>query len=130
MPLIGSNMHQRHASNGVVGPNDCNFGNDDILTAPQILTETTQEALELDCMGISSFARSAQTTVRSRHVGGSMAAFVDGSVHFITDFVNSGDPFAGNLSDKLPAPGRCVQQYVGVWQALNSANDGFVTGEF
>lgn len=129
MPLIGSNMHQRHGSNGTSSPNDCAFGNDDVLTGSLILENAGQSSLELECMGVSSFDRSAQTTSRSQHVGGVMTAFADGSVHFITDFVDTGEPFAGDLPDLLPEP-RCSDRYVGVWQALNSANDGFVTGEF
>lgn len=116
MPLIGSNMHQRHASNGILSPNDCSFGADDILTGPQILAETGEATLAGECMGVSSFARSAQSTVRSRHPGGAMSVFADGSVHFITDFIDTGAPVPQYV---------CQQENIGVWQALNSVNDGF-----
>ncbi len=114
MPLIGSNLHQRHASNGTLSPNDCSFGADDVLTTTQILASVDQATLAADCMGVSSFARSAQSTVRSQHEGGAMTVFVDGSVHLITDYIQTG----------LPVPQyECNPQNMGAWQRLNSAND-------
>ena len=123
MPLIGSNLHQRHASNFVFSPNDCNPGTDDIFQDPSktLLSEVGEETLLRECMGISSFTFSAQSTVRSRHPGGALCSFADGSVHFITDFVDSGEPVAQYV---------CEQENIGVWQALNSANDEFTVGEY
>lgn len=117
MPLIGSNMHQRHASNGVQSPNDCAFGGDDVLTGPQILSSVGENRLANECMGVSSFARSAQSTVRSQHTGGVNVVMADASVHFVTDYVQTG----------LPVPQyECNPDNIGVWQRLNSANDGMV----
>jgi prepilin-type N-terminal cleavage/methylation domain-containing protein/prepilin-type processing-associated H-X9-DG protein len=57
-----------------------------------------------------------QQTARSMHVGGANVCFVDGSVHFISDFIELGtDPSA---SGSAPADGN-----LGVWDKLNLSND-------
>jgi prepilin-type N-terminal cleavage/methylation domain-containing protein/prepilin-type processing-associated H-X9-DG protein len=52
-------------------------------------------------------ANDSQQTARSMHAGGVNVSFVDGSVHFISDFVET-----GTASDNL-----------GIWDKLNLSND-------
>jgi prepilin-type processing-associated H-X9-DG protein len=54
---------------------------------------------------------------RSRHPGGVFVAFCDGSVHFISDGINSHGP--NNLTDTF-----------GTWQRLAWINDGLNPGDY
>jgi prepilin-type processing-associated H-X9-DG protein len=71
----------------------------------------------------------ALMTASSYHPGGVQVAFCDGSVHFIADSVDAGDPNIGELSSPLLVdPGR-PQDYSGpslrgVWGALGSSAGG------
>jgi hypothetical protein len=122
MQMIGSNLLGQHGSNYAGGPNDCQAGTDDIRDHAEIATQAGGNAtLASDCMGVcdaecGSWNISAQAAVRSRHVGGVFAAMCDGSVQFISDFVDIGQETTG-LS--------CKPQNFGVWQRLNCPDDGF-----
>jgi prepilin-type processing-associated H-X9-DG protein len=58
-----------------------------------------------------------QGTVRSMHLGGAYVGFVDGSVHFISDFIDKGTQW-----DLAPA------QYH-TWQRLCASGDGQVVDQ-
>ena len=63
-------------------------------------------------MGMScwfSNANDVQQTARSMHASGVNVCMVDGSVHFISDFVETGTN----------------AQNLGIWDKLNLSNDGF-----
>lgn len=121
--LCGSNYHCRHATNGVNAPNECLPGQDDIINGAKIRDEVGIDKLRSECMmmdpGLNS---SGQSVVRSIHPGGVFVAMADGSVHFLSDFIQAGtigsSPFIGLGATDL--------QSMGVWQFLNIASDGRV----
>ena len=92
------------------GPN-CNMANsDDILTCTDV-QNAVGGATNLQAMGMScSFSNSPnwQQTARSLHTAGVNTCFADGSVHWISDFIQLGT-----------GPGS-----LGVWDKLNLSNDG------
>jgi Tfp pilus assembly protein PilE len=132
MALVGSNLLGQQASNGTGPPNDCASGNDDLTDYQAVIDELGREYLESECMYPydGNWNNSVQTTVRSRHPGGAFAALCDGSVRFISDNVQSipipiGYEVVG-ADGNLACP---AQAAYGIWQRLNSSNDGYVTDD-
>ncbi|HEX3598688.1 MAG TPA: DUF1559 domain-containing protein [Lacipirellulaceae bacterium] len=124
MPMIGSNLLGQHGSNYAGGPNDCLLGTDDIIDHDAIVADVGKGVLTGECMmpcdsslGCSGWPFSVQVAVRSKHPGGAFAAMCDGSVQFISDFIDIGKETTG-LS--------CVPDNFGVWQRLNCPDDGEV----
>ncbi len=120
MQMIGSNLLGQHGSNGGFGPNPCEPGVDDLRDNVAIIADAGEDALRAECMlpfNSSSWNVSAQTASRSKHIGGVFAAMCDGSVQFISDFVDPGQQGAGL---------DCSSEAFGVWQRLNTPDDGFV----
>jgi hypothetical protein len=122
MQMIGSNILGQHGANfGLgLGPNDCQPGSDDIRDNVAIIAEAGEGPLRAECMmpfNSSSWNISAQSTARSRHPGGIFAAMCDGSVQFISDFVDAGAQTEGL---------RCNEAVFGAWQRLNCPDDGYI----
>jgi hypothetical protein len=120
MQMIGSNILGQHGANYGLGPNDCSPGSDDIRDNVAIIEEAGEGMLRAECMlpyNSSSWNVSAQSTARSTHPGGVFAAMCDGSVQFISDFVDAGQQTAGL---------RCDESVFGVWQRMNCPDDGYV----
>jgi len=92
---------------GANGPNVCNENSDDVEgceylenTSPGAGTLTRQC---MTCFGCGS----CQATVRSRHAaGGVFVAFVDGSVHWISNYVETNGSYGsfGSVWDRLISP--------------------------
>jgi len=126
MGMCGSNIHCRHAYNGVHSPNSCGASGDDVFGAPDIIEDVGESTLRAECMSTDTDA-SAQSTVRSVHPGGVYTAFVDGSVRFISDFVEPGGIAPGafigfnGLNDVR-------DDVFGVWPRLNISADGKLPG--
>jgi hypothetical protein len=121
--LCGSNFHCRHASNLVNAPNSCSSDDDDVLNDANILAQVGKARLQSECMDPGTGVnRSGQSVVRSIHPGGVFAAMADGSVHFISDFIQAGTiggtSFIGGGPNDL--------QLMGVWQYLNISADARV----
>jgi prepilin-type N-terminal cleavage/methylation domain-containing protein len=77
------------------GPNVCNDWSDNVRngvylrdTAPGLAT------LENECMPVSGGVRNDQATTRSSHQGGVFTAFADGSVHFISNLIQTGGAYS------------------------------------
>jgi Protein of unknown function (DUF1559) len=120
MQMVGSNLLMQHGANYGLGPNDCQPGTDDIRDNVAIIADAGESILRADCMlpfNSSSWDISAQVAARSKHVGGIYAAMCDGSVQFISDFVDAGQQTAGLT---------CQESAFGVWQRLNCPDDGYV----
>lgn len=83
------------------GPNVCNVNADDINGC--VPSEDTIRATE--CMPCWTGGYSAQATTRSLHFGGVLMAFADGSVHWISDTIETSGPYGDfwTVWDKLIA---------------------------
>jgi len=132
--MCGSNYHCRHIWNGVNTINSCGGGDDDVYNASAIIADYGADNLRAECMlPDSSYSFSAQSVVRSVHVGGAFVALADASVRFISDFIEAGNmPSAAGPSYKIwsDAPGEPTNpQNFRVWQRLNVAGDGHQIGE-
>ena len=95
------------------GPN-CNMPNADNLFTCSDVQAAVGGANQLIALGMSCYSPNGpawQQTARSMHVGGVFTCFCDGSVHWISDFVQLGTG-PNNL---------------GVWDKLNLSNDGLPT---
>lgn len=89
------------------GPNPCNDNSDDIENGNQL----NYANLKKECMTVWRPCPSYQAAPRSRHAsGGVVVAFADGSVHFISNYIDVGSgPWSGCCS---------------VWDRLILSNDG------
>jgi prepilin-type N-terminal cleavage/methylation domain-containing protein len=117
--LCGSNFHCRHATNGVNAINECLPGQDDIFNGTNIDKEVSRDKLMSECMMMDpALSLSGQNVVRSIHPGGAFAAMADGSVHFLSDFIQ-----AGNIGSSFIGLGTDDLQSMGVWQYLNISAD-------
>lgn len=131
MGLCGSNYHCRHASNGVNSPNSCGPGEDDVDGAQKIIDAIGRPAMLAQCMDAAT-VDSGQSVMRSVHPGGVFAAMCDGSVRFISDFIEAGnvgygayigaDGSNGQSLDASPTNFR-------VWQRINVSRDGMLLDE-
>ncbi len=85
----GASSLWAQGTDNAIGPNACIPGGDGIFGCGQIKGSFGgEEGLMRECMPCDDVA--GQATVRSMHVGGAFCGFVDGSVHFISDFIDKG----------------------------------------
>ena len=122
MGMCGSNFHCRHAFNPAIGINSCYGDEDDFANASDVRNDVGAATMQMECMSGNNWS-SAQSVVRSLHVGGAHAALLDGSVRFLGDFIDIGRVATGeylgtNTSDTLEAN-------FGVWQRLNVSSDSY-----
>ena len=92
------------------GPNCNQTNSDDPMTCTDIQT-AVGGATQLITLGMSCWSGNGpnwQQGARSMHGGGVMTCFCDGSVHWISDFIQLGTSPSG----------------LGVWDKLNLSNDG------
>jgi type II secretory pathway pseudopilin PulG len=119
--LCGSNFHCRHATNGINTVNECLPYLDDIFNGANIVTQVGEAKLRSECMfndpGVNV---SGQNAVRSIHPGGVFVAMADGSVQFLSDFIQAGTIPAGS---SFIGYGTNDLQLMGVWQYLNISAD-------
>jgi prepilin-type N-terminal cleavage/methylation domain-containing protein/prepilin-type processing-associated H-X9-DG protein len=123
MPMVGSNLLAEQASNYGGGPNYCEEGADDITDRALIETDVGIDRLRLECMTMG-WDNSVSVTLRSRHPGGVHVAMCDGAVRFVSNDIQS-IPLGPGY--RVPPDNRCPREVgFGVWQRINSANDGYV----
>ena len=92
----GASSLWAHGTDNDNGPNSCLPGGDGIFGCGRIKGSVGgEEGLLRECMPCDDIA--GQGTVRSMHVGGAYVGFVDGSVHFISDFIDKGPYDASEL---------------------------------
>ena len=101
---------------GSVRPNSCS-ANDDITDCNELVAAAGGvAAVNVTCMQCWG-GTNGTSAVRSRHVGGVNVAMADGSVHFISDYIECG---SGQWSTSTPS---LSTQFL-CWQRLNASQDG------
>jgi len=126
MGMCGSNIHCRHAA---FVPNLCSPGIDDVYEFQKIIDDVGEPRLNAECMmpcKSGGCDASGQSLVRSRHPGGANCAMADGSVRFISDFIESGTLYASEdgMIDDTPSD-QTAPAVLGTWQRLNISRDGY-----
>ena len=128
MSMCGSNFHCRHAWNGNGGVNSCGPGTDDVYDGDKIIADVGRDRLLIECM-LPFSGSSAQSTVRSVHPGGAFVALVDGSVRFISDFIDNNGGGLHYIGYQTPNFDPEIE--LRTWQRLNISRDSLlITGEF
>jgi prepilin-type processing-associated H-X9-DG protein len=112
MGAAGASMMTWHGFEGDSnGPNASNDNSDDIQGCRMVIRQLTLETLREARMTCWEPCPSYQATARSQHAGGGVqVVMVDGSVHWISDDVNTTGVFGGCCS---------------VWDRLIGSQDGF-----
>lgn len=122
MGMCGSNFHCRHAAYSI---NSCAGYEDDVMGSTEIEEDAGRNNLLDECMmpqpGLNE---SGQSVVRSRHPDGANMAMVDASVHFIGDYIESGQIQGDGLIDDVPFD-ETNENKLRVWQRLNISRDGY-----
>jgi prepilin-type N-terminal cleavage/methylation domain-containing protein/prepilin-type processing-associated H-X9-DG protein len=111
-------------SSNVTRPNDCTPGSDSITNCTKAEGDIGgKPSMEDACMSCDGVTGNIQAGVRSMHAGGAMVCFVDGSVHFISDFVDT----VASTSNPMVSPAEYR-----VWQRLCASGDDQVVdhGQF
>jgi prepilin-type N-terminal cleavage/methylation domain-containing protein len=126
MSMCGSNFHCRHAWNAHEGVNACQVGTDDIYQGNAIVASVGEDRLRSECMYPDDWGHSAQSTVRSVHVGGAFVVMADASVRFVSDFVENNATGTGFIGYEQSSGSQTFipEQELRVWQRLNISRDG------
>jgi prepilin-type N-terminal cleavage/methylation domain-containing protein/prepilin-type processing-associated H-X9-DG protein len=98
--------------------NSCTPDTDDILDCPTLVAALGQARMQSECMTCNSAVNgNQQGTVRSRHLGGANVCMADGSVRFLSEFIESVPTF--------PTTSRPTEAQFGVWQRMIASQDSF-----
>ena len=94
------------------GPNSPGLGGDNVLTCSSLCSDW-QNCPELAAENMTCFpAPNNQQSVRSMHAGGAYVCMTDGSVQWVSDYID----IAGNIGGTPPV--------FSIWDRLNASADG------
>ena len=117
----GASSLWMHGAADASGPNPCFIGSDNILGCNLLEKTVGKQTTEQECMGCWPSA-TTQGAARSRHHDGVFACFADGSVHFISDFIQKS--IVPDLTDDFV--NQDPEGRMGVWQRLNASADSLI----
>lgn len=100
-----------HGSDDGIGPNNCTLQSDNIMGCGELWKSLGSTRLTRECMGCCQGCQSSQGAARSRHPGGVNVCLVDGSVRFVSDFVEKASAWSLSLKDFR------------TWERLNASAD-------
>ena len=101
------------------GPNTCTENADDVLDCSTIRTNCGGiEATRVQCMTCAT-AGSNQATTRSQHAGGVNVTLADGSVRFVSNYIEKGN---GGWAGNATTPSTATQFLC--WQRICASQDG------
>lgn len=126
-----ASAHCHQAVSWGQSPNHCDPGATDLLVNSQeVINAVGVEALRSECMHPWAGAIwSYRSTVRSPHPGGAMVSMADGSVRFISDFVDKGTYQSTEGNDYPPVYND--PDKFRVWERLNVSDDAYpITGSY
>lgn len=126
-----ASAHCHHAVSWGQTPNHCDPGATDLLVNSQeVIDAVGSETLRRECMHPwSGSTYSYRSTVRSPHPGGAMVAMADGSVRFISDFVDKGT-YQSTEGNNYPLVYNDADKFR-VWERLNVSDDAYpIAGEY
>lgn len=123
MGTAGASALYAHGSIGdAKGPNHSHIQSDDIEGCRYLReTDPGTEVLAQERMGCCLGCTSHQATVRSMHLNGGFISFCDGSVHYVSDFIDSSGSLAydGEGCNSVINWGR-----MSLWDRLIASADG------
>ena len=122
MGQCGANSLCTCANNasGGGGPNTCVEGADDQQDSGTVKSSVGDTKIKQECMYVHA-SNNWQAFPRSAHEGGVFVALADGSVRFLSDFVESGGSAGGCGVYSI-----CNPSTYGTWQKIVASGDGLV----
>ena len=120
MALCGSSGVCQHGCDWLIQPNSCMSWGDNLADCDQLNSAVGLDTLRrhcMDCWNPSGASSSSQAAPRSCHPGGVFVAFADGSVHFISNFIETGNQLQRGFD---PDPAKFL-----TWQRLIASSDGY-----
>jgi len=121
MAAVGASSLFGYATTDDVGPNACAPWADDINGCIQLRQTWSEAALVAECMGCYPYDANEQATMRSMHVGGVFACLCDGSVRWISDYIDR-----GSMPSWIPIESPATAFQYGAWERLMCSADEFV----
>jgi prepilin-type N-terminal cleavage/methylation domain-containing protein len=113
----GSSSLWLHGSDDCLGPNDCSGASDNIMGCDLIIAGVGAATLQRECMTCCNGCSSSQGNTRSKHPGGVQVGLADGSVRFLSEYIEK----TQGLWDLDPAV--LNEGNFKVWQRLNASSD-------
>ena len=118
MSAPGASSIWAHSSDDSKGPNSCIPYGDNLWGAPRIVAAVGDDKLLAECMHVAvGWDRSTQAAPRSLHPGGIHVGLADGSVAFVSDFIQTRTG-GWNIEER----------HLGAWERLTSSADGQIIG--
>ena len=118
----GASSLWAHATGDDNGPNACSEKGDDLLDCTTIQTNAGTQTLLGACMNCAS-GNNNQAVPRSQHAGGINVTMADGSVRFLSNYIEKGSSSA--IYGSTPNAPSLTSQFL-CWQRLCASQDGQV----